>query len=528
MTKLHRNSAPFAQAAIGLVLVCTGVKGQDRPSAAPAATQVASSASLTLKIREDVIGEMPPGSKMEIARSSESHIAWVEKKGGDRVVKLDGKQVGGVYDDVSYLRFSSDQQHLAFTAKRRSKWVLVVDGRERTKEYGRLTAPNLSPNAKLYAVSACLGKKCRLVVNGEEVGPEFEDISAPAFTSNGEHYGYFGRRNKKWILQLDGKEYGSEMDDFATWRLSPDAKHVAVAALIDKSWTWVVNGVPGPVFDVISNIAFSSDYRHFAYGGTDAKFGIAKNKTRGAMVQDGKIIGEYQGRGFGGGLLGAFAGDVSNIATGVKGMTVDFHGVSDPDYTPEGKLVYAARRGDDDVVVITDGAPGPTFEDIVSPISLSDDGKHISYIVKQGDLFVEVRDHRPGASFPGKRASSYVARLLTSLDGQNLAYEIVRCGYWVTGRCLRRIVINGQSCPEYDALGISDLSFSQGARSYHYNVIGAEGSRDRVVFNGLETRLYETVFRGSVDLIDDQTIEFVAQDCQRFLRVTASIEESKQ
>ncbi len=518
MNRPYGRTLAFLLQVITFVISGSALAGQDKPVASSLPT------SAKIKIHEEVIGELSPGSKMEIARSSENHIAWIEKKGGSRIVKLDGKQVGAVYDDANFLRFSADEQHLAFTAKRNSKWVLVLDGQERSKQFGRLTAPTLSANGQSFAVSACVGKKCRLVVNGDEIGPEFEDISAPVFTSSGEHYGYLGKSGKKWVLQLDGKVYGPEMDDFDTWWISPDARHVAVAGLIDKNWTWVVDGVPGPGFDVISSIAFSPDYEHFAYGGTDAKMGLAKNKTRGTMVVDGKIAGEYEGRGFGGGWVGAFGGASSNIAVGVRSLAPDFHGVSDPQYTPQGKLVYAARRGEDNVVVITDGTTGPQFEDIVSPIGVSTDGKHIAYVIKRGELFVEVRDHEPGASFPGKRAESYVGMLMINPDGEHLAYEIVRCGALVTGRCLRRIVIDGQGLREYNSLGIVDLGLSRDARSYYYTVVGAEGQRDRVVFNGLETKLYDNVFRRSVEFIDDQTIEFVAQDGPRFVKVTVAIE----
>lgn len=494
----------------------------------PAAAQAPAVPERALKIDEKTIGELSPGGKLESARSTKDHLALVEKNAGRQTVRLDGRQVGGAYDDVSFLRFSEDQQHLAFAAKRGSKWVLVVDGEDRTKPYGKLTAPTLSANGKSFAVCACNGKDCHLVVNGEETGPSFEDISAPSFTSDGSHYAYFGKRDKKWTLQLDGKPYGPPMDDYFTWRTSPGADHVAVAALIDKNWTWVVDGRPGPGFDVISDIDFSPDWQHYAYAGTNAKTGVAKSRTMGSLVEDGKVTSQFPGRGFGGGFLGAFAGAYSYIAAGVRTFSPDFHGLSDPFFTPEGKLVYAARRGEDDVAVFVAGVAGPGFEDVVSPVGMSKDGKHIGYVVKRGDSFVEVRDHHAGASFPGKRAESFVGLLAMSPDGEHLAYEIVRGGREFeagrTRRALRRVVIDGKGGPEFDALGTTDLGVTASGRSHHYVVVGAEGNRDRVVFNGLDTRLYDNVFRGSVEFVDDQTIEFVAQDGSRIVRVTAALQ----
>ncbi|MBZ5679714.1 MAG: hypothetical protein LAO24_06390 [Acidobacteriia bacterium] len=526
---LHKLFLRFSPCVVVFVLSSVSLLAQERTPAPQAGTPASAppSVSPTLKLREELIGEVSPDSKVEMARSTENHLAWVEKKGGERIVKLDGKQVGGVYQDASFLRFSEDEQHLAFTAKRNSKWVLVLDGQERSKEYGRLTAPSLSKNGKFFAVAGCREKRCRLIVNGDEMTPEFDDVSAPRFTSNGEHYGYFAKRDKKWVLMLDNQEFGPEMNMVISWWMDPDGKRVAVAGLIDKNWTWVVDKTPGPGFDVIGDIAFSPDYKHFAYGGTDAKWGFSKNKTHGVIVVDGKVAGEYEGRGFGGSWQGMF-GASTQIAPGLRNLSPDFHGVSDPQYTPDGKLVYAGRRGEDNVVVMIDGAAGPPFEDIVSPIAISTEGNHVFYVGKRGDSFVEVRDQKAGASFPGKRAESFVGLLMISNDGAHLAYEIVRGGKQFmagnTTRALRRVVVDGQAGPEYDALGLRDLNLRAEGKRYHYAVIGAEGTHDRVVFNGLETKLYDDVFSRSVEFVDDQTIDFVAQDGQRFIRVTAVME----
>ena len=496
--------------------------------AAPAAAQAPAAQPRALKIDEKTIAELSPGAKLESARSTKDHLALVEKNGGRRTVRLDGRPVGGTYDDVNFLRFSGDEQHLAFAAKRGSTWVLVVDGEDRTKPYGKLTAPTLSANGKSLAVGACNGKACRLLVNDAEMEPSFEDISAPAFTSDGAHYVYFGKRDRKWTMQRDGKPYGPPMDDYFTWRMSREADHVAVAALIDKNWAWVVDGRPGPGFDVISDIDVSPDWQHYAYAGTNAKTGMAKSRTTGSLVEDGKVTAQYPGRGFGAGFLGAFAGAYSTIVAGVRRFSADFHGLSDPIYTPEGKLVYAARLGEDAVAVFVAGVPGPSFEDIVSPIGMSEDGAHIGYVVKRGESFVEVRDRRTGAAFTGKRAESFVGILTMSPDGEHLAYEIVRGGSQFqagrTTRALRRVVIDGRGGAEFDALGIRDLEVTSNGQGHHYTVVGAEGNRDRVVFDGLETRLYDNVFRGSLTFVDEQTIEFVAQDGSRVVRVTAALQ----
>ncbi|MBZ5527031.1 MAG: hypothetical protein LAN71_03890 [Acidobacteriia bacterium] len=479
------------------------------------------------RIREEVMGEVSAGSEVGIARSSGDHLAWVEKNGGKQSVRIDGKQSGGVYDEVKYLRFSESQQHVAFVAKRRSKWVLVLDGQERSQEYGRLTAPVLSPSGLHFAAGACQGKRCRPIVDGEEVGPEFEDISFVQFSKDGEHYAFLGKRKGKWVLALDGKELGPEMNDFESWGFHRGGEHVAVAARLGKDWTWVVDGAPGPGLDVLSLLDYSADGKHFVYGGTDANWGFKKQSTKGVIVVDGQIKERYEGKGFGGGWKGMF-GVQEQIRTGVSNLSPDFHGVSDPQYSSDGKLIYAGRRGTGDVAVYVDGVAGPGFEDIVSPIAITEEARDIAYIGKRGDFFVEVRNQQPGASFPGKREVSYVESILLSSDGKHLAYQIVRGGSQFkagqTRRALRRVVLDGRAGVEYDALNIASLRFSPGKDHFAYEVEGAQKDRDMVVCDGLEGKLYDNLFIGSLKFLDDQTLEFVARDGRRFLRVTQTLE----
>ncbi|MGI9101605.1 MAG: hypothetical protein ACR2IF_04085 [Terriglobales bacterium] len=498
---------------------------QTNSVAAPAAD--AAPHPVKAKLREELVAEATAGAEVSNARSSDNHIYWVEKANGKRTARLDGKQVGAAYDEIAQLRLSTDEQHLVFMGKNDGRWKLVMDGEERSSPYGRVTWPYLSPDAKSFAFGGCQEKRCRVVINGDDTGPEYEDISWPFFTKNGEHYAYFGKRNKKWIMLLDGKEYGPEMDNYLKWYFVPDGERVAVAGLLNGKWTWIVGGKPGPGFDVISDINFTGDGKHYAYGGTEAKFGMGHKKTLGHIVVDGQVAEKYEGAGMEGGWT-LFFGTHTYIVSGLRALWPDFHGVSEPSYTAEGTLVYAARRAKDDVVVLVNGQAGPPFEDIVSPVLVTGDGKHVAYVGKRGDSFVEVRDQKCGASFPGRRVVSRVEQITMSADGAHAAYEIVRGGSQFqsggTTRALRRIVIDGQGGPEFDALDISGLRLSGGARHHAYIVHGAEGKRDRTVLDGKEGKLYDNVFRYSTKFIDDQTVEYVAQQGQQFLRVTATLD----
>ena len=159
---------------------------------------------------------------------------------------------------------------------------------------------------------------------------------------------------------------------------------------------------------------------------------------------------------------------------------------------------------------------------------MTTDGKHSFYVAKRGESFIEVRDQQPGASFPGKRDLSFVGTITMTKDGSHTAYEIVRGGRAFkaggTNRALRRLVLDSQAGPEYDALGLRDIWFSENGKHSSFLVLGAEGNKDRVIFDGLEGKLYDAVFHHSVKAIDEQSIEFVAQDGHRFLRVVEALD----
>ena len=151
----------------------------------------------------------------------------------------------------------------------------------------------------------------------------------------------------------------------------------------------------------------------------------------------------------------------------------------------------------------------------------------MAYVARHGDAFVQVLDEKAGTEVQAKGAEPYVGFLAVSTEGDHLAYEIVRGGSEYragrTSRARRHVVVDGREEAEYDALDTRDFSFLAGGTRHHYIVVGAEGTRDRVVFQGLDTRLFDNVFRGSVDALDDQTIQFVAQDGMRLVKVTATL-----
>ncbi len=131
------------------------------------------------------------------------------------MVRLDGNQQGGVYDEAKYLNFNADESHFVFIAKLGSSWVLVLDAQQRPPEYTTISSITFQPGEAFYAFCACKAKKCRLVVDGAETDASYEEISYPQYSRDGKRLAFVGKRDKKWIAIVDGKETGPQLDDFS-------------------------------------------------------------------------------------------------------------------------------------------------------------------------------------------------------------------------------------------------------------------------------------------------------------------------
>lgn len=513
-----RYLALFLSGFIATSLV--NVKAQDKEK------QQSDSAQPSATFHEELIAEMTPESEFKRALVGDTHLVWVESRAGALTVRLDGKQQGQAYKDVKDLTFNNDESHFAFFAQRpSSSWAFVLDGQEQLPEYVEISAIAFQPKGSSYAFCACREKKkCTLVVDGAQTGAAYEEVSYPRYSRDGKRLGFLGKRDKKWIAILDGKESGPELDDFwhSSWGFTRNGSHFVVAGRIKNDWIYVIDGQPTPAFGVLSPIGFTSDGQHYAYAGTVAKAGTwsPKQKTTGTVIRDGQSVATFQGRG----LWGASA----KIATGVREFSSDFHGVSTPQFNPEGKLVYAARRDKGDVAVFVGSDAGPGFDEILSSVAFSEDSQHFAYVAKRGGDFVEVRDNVPGQSSTSSRhKASGVHWIAMNGDATHLAYETVSGGTQyeagATSRALRTVILDGQPGPEYDALNIRNFRFTGNAKHYYYEVIGAKGDRDLVNVDGHESQLYD----GVIDTrfaSGGKLVTFIARDGRRFLRVSSNLD----
>src|SRR5690348_1596268 len=501
-------------------------------AAAPAQAQTAP-ATAAGSFHEELIAEIPSGNQFEVWSSDGEghHVAWIEKKGGNWTVKLDGKQQGGQFDWAEFLRLSPDGAHLHFFGKRKGKWIHVLDGNETSPGYEIPTTVSLQPGGNSYAYGGCeVKKKCHLVVDGKALPEEYEQISFPKYSSDGKRLAYFGLRHKKWIAIVDGKETGPELEDFASrfWGFSSHTgRFYAAVSQGHFKWTYFVDDAPGQEFDVMSPIVFSKDDKHYAYAGTGVQGGFKKQRTHGTIVLDGQSGTSYEGSGLPGSWTMLLGAPTDAAAIGPRNLDPNFHGVSNPWFNSEGKVAYAAR-GDKGDVYVTDGKrDGPPFDNIVSGIVFSDDSAHFAYVGRRGSDFVEVRDNKPGKTFPIDARLGWVDWIVLAKDGSRVAYQLVRGGgqFMVGGtmKARRTVVLDGEPGKEYNAEGVSSLLFTPDHRHFTYPVIRIEGKRDLVVVDGAESKSYDDV-DGLTYNADHTAVTFFARDSSRILRVTYALQ----
>ena len=535
------------------------------------------------KFQEQSVGKISGGSEFEDLQASNGHIAWVEQKASTSkwIVYRDGKEMGGKYDGVKYLEFSPDGEHLAFFGQRNLQWLLVLDGQERSQAFADVTPVVFEPRGPSWAFSACAAENtCTMVVGGHPADTPretYDQVSPPQFSLDGKRLGFMVQFHGKWTAIVDGKAIGPQMKGYSCLGFSPDAAHFFVCGTTNKAeltypqWTYFVDGAPGPYFAQISPITFSSDDRHYAYGGSGSQVAFKKDKTNGTIVLDGKSGPEFQGRGLpgawvtllnapivaaevysGGGFIYPVVLVPGHLISGPRVLSASLNGVSDPVFDVRGNLAYAARLGKDYVVVFDGAQAGPRFDDVVSDVVFTDDALHSAYVALRGREFVEVLDNQPGKAVPlddSPQRSHPRKPDPTDLNATpdtdeplpppipkasigwteltphatHFAFEIVKGGIRFnagkTLRAERTIVLDGEPGKRYSALGMSVLQFSKDEKHYWYTVSGASGKRGLVVVDGHESKLYSNLTGAQFDPADNGII-FFARRGKKLLRVT--------
>ena len=319
--------------------------------------------------------------------------------------------------------------------------------------------------------------------------------------------------------------------------VSPDARHVAYwgpgagvrsptafFSMAENSARLMINGRPTPPYRAVFTPTFSADGEHFAYF-ADAGDGLAlvvdgRARRDGVDSVDPEVVVSSTGRGV------AYYGIVKDesdagatsrpgsddgvgrkrdekekskrfvVCNGVKGRVYD--GIGTLVFSADGqRLAYAARQGDQ-WLVVCDGTEGPRYASIgKNSITFSPDGKQLAYTAKRpaGD-WVAVIDGKESAP------AHTIGRPLFSPDGSIFGFAVFRSEHEGA------YILNGKRAGEvYD--DIDDAVFSSDGK--HYVFTARRDKRWRVVHDGREGTPYADVLHPRISA-DGAHVAYVARD----------------
>jgi hypothetical protein len=538
-----------------------------------------------LETKEEILGEKsdesPASDKEEDTISPDGHqVAWRDKRGQQWVVMLNGQPAGAAYLEVHSLLFSPDGRHLAYAARsggdRPRAWRLVLDGKEQKEAFGGLSGLTFGAEGRRFGYFGQEKNSAVAVIDGTR-GPDYKEILGPvAFSKDAQHYAYAAKKGSQWLVMSDGVEgplyedvgrprfmnnrlfYSAKRRDawvvmengkeitpeakggYILVRLTPHREELISVAYeskrADRNLRVVIGGREGPLVDSIAvPIRFGATDDHYVYAAHRMKNPSLKAaRAFGQIVTDGKEGPPYEA--LAQSTLSAWMNPSQNLlpSSGVRPwFNPRWHGVSAPAMTADGlHVAYAAHRADKDYIVVADGAEGPSFEAVPCGPTYGPDGT-LYYTGFQAGRLVTLMGEKRVSELTWNAnnwADTDGCSDFFVWDGGHWGYMTEQGGnrYYSgqTTRAKRRMIVDGQAGPEYDASAIAAMHTQLAGDVFHFSYEVHENKASQnasfVVLDGQETKLYDAVFRGSSQLSGDGAVTFVARSGQRFLRVTTS------
>ena len=507
---------------------------------------------------------------------------------------VDGEP-GAAYDKVDTFDFTLDGKRFGYRSKLAGKWVMVGGGqslmpsagenRSHGEPYDELGPPRFSDDGRRLAYRAKRNKKEMIVVDGAP-GPAYDDVGDPIFSPDSQHLIYPAKREKKWVVVEDGEEQGLEMKEIwrgdlrlkdqrlvtgLPWAYFHPKEGPIYFGRVDKGWSLNIAGVAGPEFDAVTwPVFWGGDERHYTYAGAAVKGTWTGVKGVGQVIVDSEAGPVYEGKNtktsggsgyadFGGSALanalasalvaGVAAAiehgtDRSGYESGIglaQGALRSFRarsfGVSSPQLSPNGKrIAYAARRDDEDYVVVLDGEIGPAFESIECGPIFTPKGTLVYVGVKE-DKLVLVREGELVSEFSWEDADC--TQLWTAVELGGSRPPISRSNYWgamqrngdsvpesdhvvyVGARDdKRRVFIDGIPGKEYDAEAVMVKTHVIGDKLHVAYVMVDGNEAASFIVDDQEARQYDQVFPQTLQFSKDGTVTYVARVASRFFRMT--------
>jgi hypothetical protein len=311
------------------------------------------------------------------------------------------------------------------------------------------------------------------------------------FSSDGLHF-FFRAPGK---VTFDGVE-SEKYDAVYGARFSPDGKHTAYVAWRNHKYSVVIDGRKSPEYDLMDvyvqkrdspqTIIYTPDSRHYAYLAREGKvwFAVVDGQRRPGDVEAliaAQLVLTPDGKHT---AFVAYNGAEQKVVV-VDGQVQPYSNFDELVVSSDGKRwAYKTRQANGKWLVVTDGAAGPEYDDILAgSLSFPDDGKYILYTAKLADRWSVVINGQPTAEQSGNR--------LLSQGEKPIAYrESDKGDKTKTKDDKEWVVLNGIRGPTFNSAYF--LVFSPDGSRLAYKGVRKK-DKECIVVDGLPGPDYESV-----------------------------------
>jgi hypothetical protein len=520
-------------------------------------------------IREELVAEVGADvrdNEWELVASPDgTRLAWREKRGGQYVVLLNGKAVGGAYDGVGGIQLSKDAGRLAFAALKGKDRTIVVDGAE-FGSYQKVYPVTFSPDSSRFAFEAKSKEGSLFVVDGKP-GAAYKEVTAGAFSPDNRHFAFGAQKGKQWLVVADGAE-GPAYDDVGRPRYSPEGGRLVYVARRGKAHLLVDNGAEKPlsavkdsytltgfapeteeplfeVFDGANSrmligkvegpmghirlrpVRCTAGCRHSVYATARiGRPGLGQERAFGQVVVDGKPGREYEGapaESAGKAIFRAMGGSELRLQQGsFPFFNLDNHGVSTPSITGDFQHVaYAARRSSKYITVVVDGVEGPPMEAVPCDPQYSPDGK-LYYVGVQSGKAILFIDGKSTVDLP-------LATPEWDRKGMCIGPGFADGGHYVFGIVQRdgtRFVADGSEFKLGAMLAIVGPHTQVADGRFHFAFMAMpqpEKPEALMIVDGKQSKVYNDIWPTTVNWSGSGVLTYVARQGQKLFRVTQTL-----
>ena len=302
-------------------------------------------------------------------------------------------QPGKPYERVfeGQLAFSNDGAYLAYGARRDGKWYIVVNGREfgPYEFLGAASGLKFSPDGKRLAFAALVAKKWHVVLvdtNAEKdagspamLSP-YDNIADIVFSFDSQRLAYTAQANQKWRVLVsplpssrashsDSAPAVQEHDAFDavgenTLIFAPNSYTTAYAARAGETWLVVAGRQAWKPFETIGQMLFSPDGKRLAaiaISGSSQRVLLNNREQRlFDRVGGGTLVFSPNGAKLA--YIARSGRATFAVVDGERQARYDMAGYLT--FTPDGRVVYAATRGDKAFTVVDEKEAAHRYDEI--------------------------------------------------------------------------------------------------------------------------------------------------------------------